>query len=58
MKDIKSGKQIVDEFFDNIQNIEGVDEKIASTLSKLYKDGKFTTTNISNALLDLREDKE
>jgi len=58
MKDIKSGKQIVDEFFADIQNIEGVDEKIASTLSKLYKDGKFTNINVSNALTELREDKE
>jgi hypothetical protein len=58
MKDIKSGKQIVDEFFDDIQSIKGVDEKITSTLLQLYKDGKFTNTNISNALSDLREDKE
>ena len=58
MKDIKSGKQIVDEFFADIQNIDEVDEKIASTLTKLYKDGKFTNTNISNALSELRENNE
>lgn len=58
MKDIKSGKQIVEEFFADIQNVEGVDENIASTLTKLFRDGKFTNTNISNALWELREDKE
>ena len=58
MKDIKSGKQIVDEFFADIHNIEGVDTKVASILSKIYKDGKFTNINITNALSELREDKE
>ncbi|MEO5357066.1 MAG: hypothetical protein H7844_07195 [Nitrospirae bacterium YQR-1] len=57
MKEIKSGNQIVEEFFADIQKIDGVDNKIASTLLQLYTSGKFTNTSISNALSGLREGK-
>lgn len=53
---VKSGKEILDEFFNNLKKISDVDEKIAELLIQLYNDNKLTQTNISNALLELRED--
>ncbi len=55
MDDIKSGKEILDEFFDNIEEIPGVDGSIIVALKELYQDNKLTATNLSNALLKLRE---
>ena len=54
--EIKSGKEILEEFFDSVEKIPGVDRDIASTLNQLYRDNKMTATNLSNALLKLRED--
>jgi len=51
---IKSGKELLDEFFDNITNIPDVDIKIAEKLRELYKGGKLTNTNISNSIAKLR----
>ena len=45
---IKSGKEVIDEFFSEILNIEGVDEKTVDMLVQLYGDDKLTDTNIQN----------
>lgn len=55
---IKSGKEILDDFFNTVRNINGVDEQIASTIEDLYKEGKLSQTNVSNALLKLREETD
>ena len=55
MDEIKSGKEILDEFFENIENLPGVDKTIAEVLKKLYKEEKLTQTNLSNALFRMRE---
>jgi hypothetical protein len=47
---IKSGKEIIDEFFDEIMNIDGVDQKTIKELRALHKEGKFTDVNIQNAM--------
>lgn len=52
---IKSGKEILNDFFENINSIKGVDENIALKISELYQSNKLTDKNLSNALLDLRE---
>jgi len=52
---IKSGKQIIDEFFDGIEKISDVDKNIVSLFNKLYLEGKLTDTNIKNGLQNLRE---
>ncbi len=52
---IKSGKEILDEFFDQVDKIPGVDQEVAALLKKLYAGNKLTATNLSNALLKLRE---
>lgn len=52
-KEIKSGKEVIDEFFSEIYNIENVDEKTVEALVSLYSEGKLTDKNIQNALEEL-----
>ena len=52
---IKSGQEILDDFFFQIMNIEGVDKEVASDVLKLYQDGNLTNTNLSNELSKIRE---
>jgi len=52
---VKSGKEILDDFFENIDRIKNVDPEIAKMLSKLYNDDKLTDTNVKNELQTLRE---
>lgn len=49
-KEIKSGKEVIDEFFSEIYNIKNVDEKTVEALVSLYSEGKLTDKNIQNAL--------
>lgn len=51
---IKSGKEVIDEFFSEILNIEGVDEQTVDMLVQLYGDDKLTDTNIQNELEELK----
>lgn len=53
---IKSGKEILDNFFQNLKSLSEVDEKIAEKLCELYNQGKLTNINITNALINLRND--
>lgn len=52
---IKSGQEILDEFFSHITDIEGVDQEVVKTIVKLYQEGKLTNINISNELGRIRE---
>lgn len=56
--EVKSGKEILDDFFKDIQNIENIDKNIAQSLSALYEQGKFTDANVKNELQKLREQNE
>jgi len=47
---IKSGKDVLDEFFSEILNIQGTHERTIETLISLYSKGKLTDTNLQNAL--------
>jgi len=53
-KKVKSGKEIVDDFFENISKLENVDPDIATMLTELYKADKLTDTNVKNELFKLR----
>lgn len=53
---IKSGKEVLDEFFADLSGISGVDAAVAKIVAGLYKEGKLTSTNLSNALLKQREE--
>lgn len=55
---MKSGKEILDDFFSNIQMLDNVDKNIATILNDLYKRDKFSDTNIINELDKLREKKK
>lgn len=52
---VKSGKEMLDEFFANISKIKGIDPKIAKELSDLYKNDNLTDSNLKNSLNKLRE---
>ncbi len=52
---VKSGKEILDDFFNSIEEIENVDNDIAKMLSKLYQEDKLTDTNVKNELQKLRD---
>jgi hypothetical protein len=53
---VKSGKEVLEDFFSNIESIDGVDKEIAEALSTLYVMDKFTDRNVVNALIDLRKE--
>lgn len=52
---IKSGKQILDDFFDSLYQLDKVDNNIAEILIKLYRQGKLTDVNLKNELQTLRD---
>lgn len=52
---VKSGKEILDDFFNSIEEIENVDKDIAKMLSKLNQEDKLTDTNVKNELQKLRD---
>lgn len=54
---IKSGQEILDDFFSQITTIEGVDKEIANVVLGLYQNGKLTNTNLSNELSKIRENQ-
>jgi hypothetical protein len=51
---VKSGKEILDDFFKEISSIENVDETIADSLAELYTNGKLTDKNVVNELQKIR----
>jgi len=53
----KSGREVIDEFFAEIVNIEGVDEKTVMKLVSLYSEKKLTDTNIQNAMEQLLQEE-
>jgi hypothetical protein len=55
--EIKSGKQVIDEFFAEIMNIEGVDKKTVEKLTSLHSEGKLTDTYIQNAMGQLLQEE-
>jgi uncharacterized protein YerC len=47
---VKSGKEILDDFFENIESIENVDKDIAKMLADLYTQGKLTDITVKYEL--------
>ncbi len=54
---IRSGQEVLDEFFTEIASIEGVDQDVANIVINLYREGKLTDTNLSNELARIRGEK-
>ena len=57
-KRIKSGRELLDEFFSDVTKLSGVDQDTAEVIKRLYDDGKLTETNIANELQLVREADE
>ena len=55
---VKTGKEIVDDFFDTIASIDGIDIAIANSLAELYAQGRLTDRNVTNALQKIRQENE
>lgn len=47
---IKSGKDVIEDFFAEIYNVPNADKKTIDTLVALFSENKFTEKNIQNAL--------
>ena len=54
---IKSGKELIDDFFSQIKNLQNVDEKTVEVIVSLYKEGKLTDTNLQNEMHNLLVDE-
>ena len=52
---IKSGNEVLDQFFKEVENIEGLDRETLKTVTSLHNEGKLTVRNITNELLNIRE---
>jgi len=55
-EEIKSGRELLDEFFTTITDIEGVDREIADIVKNLYLEGKLTDKSLSNELERVRKE--
>ena len=53
----KSGREVIDEFFADILNIDGVDKKTVKKLTSLYSERKLTDTYIQNAMEQLLQEE-
>ena len=51
---VKSGRELLDDFFTAITDIEGVEKEVAIVVGNLYRDGELTDTKLSNELDSLR----
>jgi hypothetical protein len=47
---IKSGQDVIEDFFAEIYNVPNADKKTLETLVALFSENKFTEKNIQNAL--------
>jgi hypothetical protein len=47
---IKSGQDVIEDFFAEIYNVPNADKKTIGTLVSLFSENKFTEKNIQNAL--------
>jgi hypothetical protein len=52
--EVKSGQEILDDFFEKLDSIEGVDPKISQLITKLYNEDSLTDRSIKNGLEELR----
>ncbi len=55
--EVKSGQQMLDEFFSELAEIKEVDKEIADIVIELYKEGKLSNTNLSNEFAEILEKK-
>jgi len=56
--EIKSASQILDDFFNEIEELQQIDLKVAKVFKSLYEQGKLTDTNVKNELQKIRESND
>ncbi len=54
---VRSGQEILDEFFTEIAGMDGMDNDVANIVINLYREEKLTDTNLSNELARIRGEK-
>lgn len=52
---IKTGKEILDNFFSTIHEIDNVQSEMTDLIKSLYDEDKLTDSNLKNGLSDLRK---
>ena len=55
MTEPKTGKEFLENFFSKIKGNENLDTEVVELLVQLFKEKKFTHTNITNELAELRK---
>ena len=54
---IRSGQEVLEEFFTEIASMDGIDNDVANIVVNLYREEKLSDTNLSNELARIREEK-
>ena len=58
MEDIKPGKELCDNFFESVLEIEDIDSSVAILIKDLYSKNQLTTDRIRRALKTLRQENQ
>lgn len=56
-RSLKSGRELLDEFFSDIEKLKIPDKEVVESIIKLYKEDKLTSINLSNELYRLKDKK-
>ncbi|OGX27990.1 MAG: hypothetical protein A2879_00815 [Omnitrophica WOR_2 bacterium RIFCSPHIGHO2_01_FULL_49_10] len=56
--DIKSGREILNIFFSEINSLKVPDKEAVAVIARLFKEGKLSDINVSNELAELRKRKQ
>jgi hypothetical protein len=54
MSEIQSGKELCDQFFEDLKNMKDIDKSVATLLMDLYSEDKLTGSDILGGLKALR----
>lgn len=58
MDTVKTGKEFLDSFFSEIESNDTLNAEVVQVLINLFRENKFTNTNIENKLSELRRNEE
>lgn len=58
MDTVKTGKEFLDSFFSEIESDDTLNAEVVQVLINLFRENKFTNTNIENKLSELRRNEE
>lgn len=56
MENVKSGKELCDDFFKELLERKDIDSKVATLAKDLYEAGNLTTARLRTGLKDLRRE--